>query len=67
MSSLLESTLNTRALPTGDLRYIRSDFPGNLSDDEVLWLVNNNNTTIVDLREEKEYKVIVGITVPKTL
>ena len=42
MSSLLKSTLNTRALPTGDLRYIRSDFPGNLSDDEVLWLVNNN-------------------------
>ena len=39
------------------LRYIRSDFPGNLSDDEVLWLVNNNITTIVDLREEKEYKV----------
>ena len=57
MSSLLKSTLNTRALPTGDLRYIRSDFPGNLSDDEVLWLVNNNITTIVDLREEKEYKV----------
>lgn len=57
MSSLLESTLNTRALPTGDLRYIRSDFPGNLSDDEVLWLVNNNITTIVYLREEKEYKV----------
>ena len=56
MSSLLKSTLNTRALPTGDLRYIRSDFPGNLSDDEVLWLVNNNITTIVDLREEKEYK-----------
>ena len=65
MSSLLKSTLNTRALPTGDLRYIRSDFPGNLSDDEVLWLVNNNITTIVDLREEKNcYKVILqsGIT-----
>ncbi len=57
MSSLLNSTLNTRALPTGDLRYIRSDFPGSLSDEEVQWLVNNNITTIVDLREEKEYKV----------
>lgn len=56
MSSLLQSTLNTRALPTGDLRYIRSDFPGNLSDDEVQWLVDHNITTIVDLREEKEYK-----------
>ena len=57
MSSLLQSTLNTRTLPTGDLRYIRSDFPGYLSDDEVQWLVDNNITTIVDLREEKEYKV----------
>ena len=57
MSSLLNSTLNTRALPTGDLRYIRSDFPGSLSDEEVQWLVDNNITTIVDLREEKEYKV----------
>ena len=57
MKSLLQSTLNTRALPTGDLRYIRSDFPGNLSDDEVQWLVDNNIATIVDLREEKEYKV----------
>ena len=57
MSSLLQSTLNTRALPTGDLRYIRSDFPGNLSNQEVQWLVDNNITTIIDLREEKEYKV----------
>ena len=56
MSSLLKSTLNTRTLPTGDLRYIRSDFPENLSDEEVQWLVNNNITTIVDLREEREYK-----------
>ena len=55
MSSLLASTLNTRALPTGNMRYIRSDYPGNLSDAEVKWLLENNITTIVDLREEKEY------------
>ena len=55
MSSLLESTLNTRALATGDMRYIRSDYPGNLSDAEVKWLLENDITTIVDLREEKEY------------
>ena len=55
MSSLFDSTLNTRALPVGSLRYIRSDYPGNLSDDEVNWLVKNNITTVVDLREEKEY------------
>ena len=56
MGSLLRSTLNTRALPTGNLRYIRSDFPGNLSDEEVRWLVENKVTTVVDLREEKEFK-----------
>lgn len=55
--SLFRSTLNTRALPTGDLRYIRSDYPGNLSDEEVKWLIDNNITTVVDLREEKEYTV----------
>jgi protein-tyrosine phosphatase len=57
MSSLLASTLNTRALPTGNMRYIRSDYPGNLSDSEVEWLRENSVTTIVDLREEKEYSV----------
>ena len=53
MSSLLKSTLNTRALPTGNLRYIRSDYPGNLSKEEVNWLLKNNVVTVIDLREEK--------------
>ena len=57
MASLLQSTLNTRALPVGSLRYIRSDYPGNLTDQEVKWLLQNDVTTIVDLREEKEYMV----------
>jgi protein-tyrosine phosphatase len=56
MGSLLHSTKNTRALPTGSLRYVRSDFPGMLVDAEVQWLRQNNITTIVDLREENEYK-----------
>ena len=55
MSSILHTTLNTRALPTDDFRYIRSDYPGNLSDSEIIWLLEKNITTIVDLREEKEY------------
>ena len=55
MSSLLGSTLNTRALPVGSMRYVRSDYPGNLSDSEIKWLLEKNITTIVDLREEKEY------------
>lgn len=56
MSSLLKSTLNTRVLPTGNLRYIRSDYPGNLSKEEVNWLLKNNVVTVIDLREEKEYQ-----------
>ncbi len=36
MSSLLDSALNTRALPIGSMRYIRSDYPGNLSNPEAL-------------------------------
>ena len=55
MGSILQTTLNTRALPTGDFRYVRSDYPGKLTDDEVRWLYQNDITTIVDLREEKEY------------
>ena len=57
MGSLLRSTLNTRALPVGQLRYIRSDYPGKLSEAEVQWLLEKNITTIIDLREEKEYRV----------
>ncbi len=55
MGSIFKTTLNTRTLPTGDLRYIRSDYPGKLTDDEIQWLRQNDITTIVDLREEKEY------------
>lgn len=57
MGSLLQSTLNTRALPTGQLRYIRSDYLGNLTAAEVQWLLQNDITTIIDLREEKEYRL----------
>ena len=57
MGSLLQSTLNTRALPTGQLRYIRSDYPGKLTAAEVQWLLQNDITTIIDLREEKEYRL----------
>lgn len=56
MHSLLQTTLNTRPLPTGDLRFIRSDCPENLMDAEVEWLLQNHITTVVDLREKKEYE-----------
>jgi protein-tyrosine phosphatase len=55
MGSILQTTLNTRVLPTGNFRYVRSDYPGKLTDDEVRWLYQNDITTIIDLREEKEY------------
>lgn len=54
MSSLLQSTKNTRALPTGTLRYLRSDAPVNLTEKEVRWLLDNNITTLVDLRSDEE-------------
>ena len=56
MGSLLRSTRNTRALPTGDLRFIRSDFPGKLTDAEIMWLHEHDITTVIDLRDESECK-----------
>lgn len=54
MGSLLKSTRNTRALPTGTIRYIRSDVPLNLTNEEIRWLLDNNITTLVDLRSDEE-------------
>ena len=54
MGSLLPSTRNTRALPTGTPRYIRSDVPENLTAAEIQWLLDNQITTVVDLRSEEE-------------
>lgn len=54
MCSLLQSTRNTRALPTGTLRYIRSDAPVRLTEKEIEWLLEHQITTIVDLRSDEE-------------
>ena len=54
MGSLLKSTLNTRALPIGGMRYIRSDVPLCLTEEEVQWLLDNQITTLVDLRSTEE-------------
>ncbi len=54
MDKLLQTTLNTRAILPNSLRYIRSDVPNNLTDNEIQWLIDNNILTIVDLREEDE-------------
>lgn len=57
MPSLFKSTWNTRWLPTGDKKYLRTDCPLRLSDDEVQFLRDNNVLTVVDLREAVEYEV----------
>ncbi len=57
MSSLFKSTLNTRALPVGDMRYIRSDAPLSLNEEEIQWLLEQNITTLVDLRSAKELEL----------
>ena len=54
MGSLLRSTLDTRALPVGGLRYIRSDAPLCLTEEEIQWLLDNHITTLVDLRSAQE-------------
>ena len=54
MDLLFKSTLNTRPILTDSLKYIRSDVPTDISEDEKQWLIENNITTIVDLRTEGE-------------
>jgi hypothetical protein len=57
MGSLFKSTRNTRILKGGsleELRYIRSDAPENLSEDEIQWLLRHNIRTLVDLRQDYE-------------
>lgn len=51
-----KSTLNTRSILENDIKYIRSDVPTNISEDEKDKLLWNNITTIIDLRTETERK-----------
>lgn len=54
MASLFTSTKNTRALPGCGLRFLRSDAPLQLTEEEICWLVDNNVRTLVDLRSREE-------------
>ena len=54
MSSLLQSTCNTRWLPTGEKRFLRSDAPVRLTEEDIAWLRENGVTTLVDLRSDEE-------------
>lgn len=54
MSSLLKSTRNTRAILEDSFRYIRSDVPSEITEEEIQWLLQNNITTVIDLRTLQE-------------
>lgn len=51
---LLSTTLNTRSILKGSMRYVRSDVPVQLSETDIQWLLDNNIRTIMDLREDAE-------------
>lgn len=51
---MIKSTLNTRAILPNSLRYVRSDVPDKLTEQEAEWLISENITTIVDLRADEE-------------
>ena len=54
MGSMLKSTQNTRAILAESLRFVRSDVPDKITEQEVQWLIQNNIVTVIDLREESE-------------
>lgn len=54
MSSIFRSTMNTRPLPLGGGRFLRSDVPLLLAEDEIQWLLEQGITTLVDLRSDEE-------------
>ena len=65
MASILKSTLNTRFLPTGNMKkYVRSDYPGKLTDDEVDWLQKNSlsifQDKLMDMPELNKPKKFLG-------
>ena len=51
---IFESTMNTRPLIAGSLKYIRSDVPTRVSESEREALLSNGITTVIDLRTEAE-------------
>ena len=54
MSSLFQSTYNTRYVPGSNYRFIRSDVPDKLTDEEIKWLLGKGVHTVIDLRTTEE-------------
>ena len=51
---IFQNTLNTRPILENSFKYIRSDVPTKITENEKDWLLSNNVTTIVDLRTDEE-------------
>lgn len=56
MSFIFRSTMNTRQILPDSLKFIRSDVPTAVSQEEAIWLIDHNITTIIDLRTEAARK-----------
>ena len=54
MNIPFKSTLNTRSIIDGSLKFIRSDVPTSLTEEETAFLADNGITTLVDLRTADE-------------
>ncbi len=54
MPSLLKCTLNTRWLRDGCPRYIRSDVPDRIGQEDIRWLLAHDVLTVIDLRSPAE-------------
>lgn len=54
MGSLLTSTKNTRSILPDSLRFVRSDVPNCITEQEIQWLIEHHIVTIVDLRQDEE-------------
>lgn len=59
--SILASTRNTRPILPDSLRFIRSDAPFSLTENELKWLRDNNVTMAVDLRAPDEAKACPSV------
>ena len=56
MMSIFKSTLNTRSILADSLKFVRSDVPCQISQQEKDWLLSKNITIIIDLRTQEERK-----------
>jgi len=51
---IFKSTINTRPIMENGIKYIRSDVPCEISNEEICRLLSDNVTTVIDLRSDAE-------------